>query len=60
MPMETIDTDSFEIHSSIRSLVRFGRLVGPLAYSVTLPLLLNYPRLVLELFRGERAIARFD
>ena len=24
--------------SSIRSLVRFGRLVGPLAYSVTLPL----------------------
>ena len=27
--------------NSIRSLVRFGRLVNPLAYSVTLPLLFN-------------------
>ena len=45
---------------SIWSLVRFGRLVSPLAYSVTLPLLIHCPRLVLELFRGEPAITRFD
>ena len=44
----------------IRSLIGFGRLVGPLAHLVLYPPLLIYPRLALKLFRGEPAITEFD
>ena len=43
----------------IRSLIGFGKLVGPLAHSV-LYLHDSYLRLALKLFRGEPAISRFD
>ena len=45
--------------SAIRSLIRFGKLCGPLAHSV---LYLRYSpsRLALKLFRGEPAISEFD
>ena len=46
--------------NGIRSLVRFGSPVRPLVYSVTLPPFINDLKLVLELFRGEPAIATFD
>ena len=43
----------------IRSLIGFGKLVGPLAHSV-LYLHGSKTRLALKLFRGEPAISRFD
>ena len=51
-------TPSKQVHG-IRSLIGFGKLVGPLAHSV---LYLHYSllRLALKLFRGEPAISRFD
>ena len=43
----------------IRSLIGFGKLVGPLAHSV-LYLHVSLLRLALKLFRGEPAISKFD
>ena len=43
----------------IRSLIGFGKLVGPLAHSV-LYLHVSILRLALKLFRGEPAISKFD
>ncbi len=43
----------------IRSLVGFSKLVGPLVHPV-LYLRDASTRLALKLFRGERAITRFD
>ena len=43
----------------IRSLIGFGKLVGPLAQSV-LYLHVSRLRLALKLFRGEPAISKFD
>ena len=43
----------------IRSLTGIGTLTGPYPISA-LPPLHSYPRLVLKLFRGERAISEFD
>ena len=45
--------------NGIRSLIRFGNLVGPLALSV-LYLRRSYPRLYLNIFRGEPAITKLD
>ena len=53
------ETHSRAEFPGIRSLVGFGRLVGPLAHSVLYPQGL-YTRLTLKLFRGEPAISQFD
>ena len=45
--------------AGIRSLIGFGRLVGPLVHSV-LYLRQTYARLYLNIFRGEPAISEFD
>ena len=61
MPMKLIShglTPKHQLHG-IRSLISFGRLCGPLGYSV-LYLRKSNLRLALKLFRGERAISRFD
>ena len=52
-------TDSHTSNNGIRSLIGFGRMVVPLVLSV---LYLRYSnmRLYLNIFRGERAITRFD
>ncbi len=52
-------SDSQEAINGIRSLIGFGNLVGPLALSV-LYLRVSYPRLYLNIFRGEPAITKFD
>lgn len=52
-------TASWTLLAGIRSLVRFGNLVGPLAVPV-LYLQQQYPRRYLNIFRGEPAITRFD
>ena len=61
MPMKLIShglTPKHQLHG-IRSLISFGRLCGPLGYSV-LYLRKSNLRLALKLFRGEPAISRFD
>ena len=61
MPAELISrglTPKHQLHG-IRSLIRFGRLCGPLGYSV-LYLRKSNLRLALKLFRGEPAISGFD
>ena len=61
MPMKLISHGLTPKHQlyGIRSLISFGRLCGPLGYSV---LYLRYSRLrlALKLFRGEPAISGFD
>ena len=52
-------SDSRTKTRGIRSLIGFGNLVGPLALSV-LYLREAYPRLYLNIFRGEPAITEFD
>ena len=52
--------DSRITSAGIQSLIRVGKLVCPLAYSVLYPQQTLIPRLVLKLFRGEPAISRFD
>jgi hypothetical protein len=52
-------SDSRTTSYGIRSLIGFGNLVGPLALSV-LYLRKTYPRLYLNIFRGEPAITGFD
>ena len=47
-------------NTGIRSLVGFGKLVGPLVHPVLYHRRLSYARLVLKLFRGEPAISEFD
>ena len=47
-------------NTGIRSLVGFGKLVGPLVHPVLYHQRLSYARLVLKLFRGEPAISEFD
>jgi hypothetical protein len=44
----------------IRSLIGVGNRVRPLAHSVLYLRLLYYPRLYLNIFRGEPAISEFD
>ena len=44
----------------IRSSVGVGKAPAPLAHSVALPPPVNVPRLYLNIFRGEPAIAEFD
>ena len=61
MPAELISrglTPKHQLHG-IRSLISFGRLCGPLGYSV-LYLRKSNLRLALKLFRGEPAISGFD
>ena len=61
MPMKLIShglTPKHQLHG-IRSLISFGRLCGPLGYSV-LYLRKSNLRLALKLFRGEPAISGFD
>ena len=61
MPAELISrglTPKHQLHG-IRSLISFGRLCGPLGYSV-LYLRKSNLRLALKLFRGEPAISKFD
>ena len=53
------ESDSRTSTHGIRSLIGFGNLVGPLALSV-LYLRSSYPRLYLNIFRGEPAITEFD
>ena len=47
------------LRAGIRSLIGFGRLVGPLVHSV-LYHRQQYARLYLNIFRGEPAISEFD
>ena len=49
-----------DLGSGIRSLVRKGSRVGPLADSVALPPVSTITTLTLKLFRRERAISTFD
>ena len=51
-------TDSCNKVNGIRSLVRFGNLVGPLAHPVLYPVT-HFARLYLNIFRGEPAISKF-
>ena len=53
-------TDSEGNTYSIRSLIGFGRLVGPLAHLVLYPCMQIYLRLAQKLFRGEPDITEFD
>jgi len=59
--MKLISHSLTPVHQAdgIRSLIRFGKLVGPLSHSV-LYLHGSKTRLALKLFRGEPAISRFD
>ena len=50
-------TPALEKLAGIRSLIGFGRLVGPLVHSV-LYLRQQYARLYLNIFRGEPAISQ--
>ena len=48
------------LNIGIRSLVRKGSRVGPLADSVALPPMPTITTVTLKLFQGERAISTFD
>ena len=49
-----------EVLTGIRSLVRFGRALGPPSPSSALPPVVYIARLYLNRFRGEPAISKFD